>query len=195
MSQYSHLSERDPELPPDIPGLFVSPITADLVPGLRQKYTLDLAKKLELQRPQIPPGIRLFHTPTSKRYSVGILDSKYIVENHTIAVEDGEICIRTISPTPTTDESPTFPVLIYFHGGGSFLTIILSWHTSFLRAGWVVGDLDMKDFDLRILSVELRFTIVNVDYRYVSRPILLPMHLIFFEKYQTRSRTSFPHRA
>ncbi|KAJ7244638.1 hypothetical protein B0H12DRAFT_1129083, partial [Mycena haematopus] len=72
----------------------------------------------------------------------------YTVENHTIAVDSGEINIRTISPTPVAYEGPEYPVLVYFHGGG-----------------WAIGDLDMDDFNLRILSVELRLAIANVDYR------------------------------
>ncbi|KAJ6506765.1 Alpha/Beta hydrolase protein [Mycena sanguinolenta] len=75
-------------------------------------------------------------------------DSAYTVENHRITVEGGEIAIRTVSPTPTVAEEPEYPALVWFHGGG-----------------WVLGDLDTDDFNLRILSVELRLAIVNVDYR------------------------------
>jgi acetyl esterase/lipase len=191
MSQYSHLSERDSGLPLDIPGLFVGPITSDPVPRLRQKYVLDLPEKLELHRPHLPPGI-FFMLQLQKKDIVCILDSKYTVENHTIAVEDGEICVRTISPMPTKDESPNFPVLVYFHGGGVFLTIILSRVRNFICPGWVVGDLDMKDFALRILSVELRFTIVNVDYRCISRLIPLPMYLIFWKSIRLAPEHPFP---
>ncbi|KAJ7805112.1 Alpha/Beta hydrolase protein [Mycena olivaceomarginata] len=51
-------------------------------------------------------------------------------------------------PTPTADETSDFPVLVFFHGGG-----------------WVVGSIDSRDLDLRILSVDLRLVIVNVGYR------------------------------
>jgi carboxylesterase type B len=40
------------------------------------------------------------------------------MENHTIAVEGDEICVRVIMPTPTGDENPEFPVMVWFHGGG-----------------------------------------------------------------------------
>jgi acetyl esterase/lipase len=43
----------------------------------------------------------------------------YKLEDHIIAVEDGEISVRAISPTPTENEDPEFPVLVYFHGGGA----------------------------------------------------------------------------
>ncbi|KAF7341799.1 Esterase/lipase/thioesterase [Mycena sanguinolenta] len=75
-------------------------------------------------------------------------ESAHTVENRTIAVRGGEIAIRTISPTPLPEEGSVFPVLVWFHGGG-----------------WVAGNLEMDDVNLRILSVELRLSIVNVDYR------------------------------
>ncbi|KAJ7786683.1 Alpha/Beta hydrolase protein [Mycena olivaceomarginata] len=87
----------------------------------------------------------------------------YTLENHTIPVEDGEICVRTVSPKPTADEISDFPVLVFFHGGG-----------------WVVGSIDSRDLDLRILSVDLHLVIVNVGYRYILRAYIpanvLPMY-------------------
>ncbi|KAJ6564695.1 Alpha/Beta hydrolase protein [Mycena capillaripes] len=128
MSQHSHLSEPDPELP-FVPGL-LGPITSDLVPTLRQGWALELPKRMDRLRPHLPA------------------DSEYAVQNHIIAVQDGEICVRTISPTPTEDEGHGFPVLVFFHGGG-----------------WIVGNIDVNDFELRKLSVDLRVTIANVGYR------------------------------
>ncbi|KAJ6522228.1 Alpha/Beta hydrolase protein [Mycena vulgaris] len=75
-------------------------------------------------------------------------DTAYRVVNRTIPVDGGEIAIRCIQPTPQEGEDAEFPVLVWIHGGG-----------------WVLGDLDMDDFHLRILSVEFRLSIVNVDYR------------------------------
>ncbi|KAJ7811101.1 Alpha/Beta hydrolase protein [Mycena leptocephala] len=72
-------------------------------------------------------------------------ESTYKLEDHIVPVEDGEIRVRTISPTPTPNEDSEFPVLVYLYGGG-----------------WVAGSID---FELRILSVELRLAIVNVEYR------------------------------
>ncbi|KAJ6564727.1 Alpha/Beta hydrolase protein [Mycena capillaripes] len=128
MSQYSYLSEPDPELP-SVPPI-VGPITPDFVPTLREGYALELPKRMDRLRPHLPA------------------DSDYTVEDHTIAVQDGEICVRTISPTPTKDEHPGFPVLVFFHGGG-----------------WVVGHIDANDFEVRKLSVDLRVTIATVGYR------------------------------
>ncbi|KAJ7260423.1 alpha/beta-hydrolase [Mycena haematopus] len=126
MSQYSHLSEPEPELPNIPPNTGpLTPDHPDYVPTLRQ-----MVAEMQGDVTLLPDG------------------STYTVENHTIAVEGGEIGIRTISPTPVADEAPEYPVLVYFHGGG-----------------WIIGDLNMDDFNLRILSVELRLAIVNVDYR------------------------------
>ncbi|GBE82847.1 AB hydrolase superfamily protein [Sparassis crispa] len=74
-------------------------------------------------------------------------ESAYRVEDHKIAVEDGEITVRCLTPT-TGDAEERFPLLIWFHGGG-----------------FVFGDLDMNDYHLRIMCVEHRLSIVNVDYR------------------------------
>lgn len=51
-------------------------------------------------------------------------------------------------------------------------------------SGWVAGSIDMKDFELRILSVELCLAIVNVDYRYAPRASPNSMYSFF---HQTRS--------
>ncbi|KAJ7244641.1 Alpha/Beta hydrolase protein [Mycena haematopus] len=126
MSQYSHLSEPDPELPNIPPNTGpLTPDHPDYVPTLRQ-----LVAQMKGDATVLPD------------------ESTYTVENLTIAVEGGEIGIRTISPTPVANEAPEYPVLVNFHGGG-----------------WVIGDLNMDDFTLRALSVELRLAIVNVDYR------------------------------
>ncbi|KAF7341796.1 Esterase/lipase/thioesterase [Mycena sanguinolenta] len=123
MSQYAHLSEPDPELP-QLPRN-AGPLPADYIQTVRQ-----FVSNVAVDRTALPP------------------DSTYIVENRTIAVEGGEIAIRTISPTPVAGEEAEYPVLVFFHGGG-----------------WVCGDLELDDVNLRILSVELRLAIVKVDYR------------------------------
>ncbi|KAJ7915034.1 Alpha/Beta hydrolase protein [Mycena leptocephala] len=108
MSQYSHLSEPDPEL-------------------------------AALLAQTTPPAFGALRTASSPH-------SQYAMENHTIAVVGGEICVRVIMPTPTGDENPEFPVMVWFHGGG-----------------WVLGDLEFDDFQLRMTCVELQITIVNLN--------------------------------
>ncbi|KAF8181748.1 Alpha/Beta hydrolase protein [Mycena galopus ATCC 62051] len=128
MAQYSHLSEPDPELTSiaSISG----PLTEDAVPLVRRALDDALDKRLYFYQTLLPS------------------ESTYKLEDHIFPVEDGEIRVRTISPTPTPNEDSEFPILVYLHGGG-----------------WAAGSIDMKDFELRILSVELRLAIVNVDYR------------------------------
>ncbi|KAF7341797.1 Esterase/lipase/thioesterase [Mycena sanguinolenta] len=123
MSQYAYLSEPDPELP-QLPRN-TDPLPADYIPTLKQVMT-----NMQIDRTGLPA------------------DSTYTVENRTIAVDGGEIAIRTFSPIPVADEEPEYPMLVFFHGGG-----------------FVGGDLELDDVNLRILSVELRLAIVNVDYR------------------------------
>ncbi|KAJ7870728.1 Alpha/Beta hydrolase protein [Mycena olivaceomarginata] len=130
MSQYSHLSEPDPELPGSIPRIGgLGPVTEDLIPTMRQTMEVLLGQRFDQYKTRLPS------------------DSAYKLEDHTVAVEDGEINVRTVSPA-TGGGNGQLPVLVYFHGGG-----------------WVLGGLDTNDFDLRILCVDLRLVIVNVDYR------------------------------
>ncbi|KAJ7866124.1 Alpha/Beta hydrolase protein [Mycena leptocephala] len=85
----------------------------------------------------------------------------YKLEDYIIAVEDGEISVRAISPTPAENEDPEFPVLVYFHGGG-----------------WVAGSINTKDFDLRMLSVELSFVCFSLHdtASYINSLRLAPEH-------------------
>ncbi|KAJ7765123.1 Alpha/Beta hydrolase protein [Mycena olivaceomarginata] len=68
--------------------------------------------------------------------------SAYRVTEDQVPVDGGKIAVRCIEPVPQDDETAGFPLLV-----GSR------------------GDLDLDDLYLRILSVELRLSIVNVDYR------------------------------
>ncbi|KAF8167082.1 Alpha/Beta hydrolase protein [Mycena galopus ATCC 62051] len=119
MAQYSHLSKPDPELPSDLPPMV--PITADFVPTLRKKFQIPLSQKLELYKTRLPP------------------DSMYKVEDHPIAIEDGEIYVRTVSPTPRGNETE-FPVLVYFHPGGAIWFLVISTIETLRRLlGWVLA--------------------------------------------------------
>lgn len=57
-------------------------------------------------------------------------------------------------------------------------------------SGWIAGSINTKDFDLRMLSVELRLSIVNVDYRYASR-FTTRRHVLILS--QARPRASIPN--
>ncbi|KAJ6506873.1 Alpha/Beta hydrolase protein [Mycena sanguinolenta] len=101
MSQYAHLSEVDPELP-QLPRN-ADPLPADYIPMLKQ-----IVSNVTVDRTAIPA------------------DSTYTVQNRTIAVEDGETAIRTITPTPLAGEDPEYPVLVFFHGGVELRLAILN---------------------------------------------------------------------
>ncbi|KAI0776527.1 Alpha/Beta hydrolase protein [Trametes elegans] len=75
-------------------------------------------------------------------------ESSYTVEDYLVLVKDGDISVRVIVPTAGDDANATFPVLVFYHGGG-----------------WTFGTVDMDDFFLRRLAVDLGLSVVNVDYR------------------------------
>ncbi|KAI0356165.1 hypothetical protein OH77DRAFT_238225 [Trametes cingulata] len=73
-------------------------------------------------------------------------EDTYVVAEYKIPNDAGEFAIRTYRPA--ADDSKTFPAMLVIHGGG-FMT----------------GDLEMEDYLLKILCVDLQIAIVNVDYR------------------------------
>ncbi|KAJ7245220.1 Alpha/Beta hydrolase protein [Mycena rebaudengoi] len=133
MAQYAHLSTPDPEF-------------LDLISKMPTPSDAPAAYTIESLRAQILkviiPQAQAYHGPRLPS------DTAYTVENHTVAVDGGEISVRCIQPTPVDGESDGFPILCWFHGGG-----------------WCFGTLDDDDFHLRALAVDLRISIVNVDYR------------------------------
>ncbi|KAL0577977.1 hypothetical protein V5O48_004013 [Marasmius crinis-equi] len=75
--------------------------------------------------------------------------SDYNVTDHQVDVGGGvKVTARSIIPTPRDGEDGTFPILFWMHAGG-----------------WVLGDLQLDDYRLKILSVALRLSVVNFDYR------------------------------
>ncbi|KAL0577027.1 hypothetical protein V5O48_004961 [Marasmius crinis-equi] len=73
--------------------------------------------------------------------------SDYTVHDHHIDVGGVTVLARSIVPTPLDGED-TFPLLFWIHGGG-----------------WMLGDVHLDDYQLRITSVKLRIAIVNCEYR------------------------------
>ncbi|KAJ7624713.1 Alpha/Beta hydrolase protein [Roridomyces roridus] len=86
-----------------------------------------------------------------KNYGVGLPnESTYAVKDQEINVAGppaGKIRVRTLVPT-SSEEGKTYPLYVWFHGGG-----------------WTVGNVDMDDYQLRQLCVELQISVVNVEYR------------------------------
>ncbi|KAF7341788.1 Esterase/lipase/thioesterase [Mycena sanguinolenta] len=82
-------------------------------------------------------------------------DSAYTVENRTIAVEGRTQNIRSWCSSMVE--------VCFTH----FLKFVAESKkkVELVPPGWVGGDLDAEDVTLRVLSVELRLAIANVDYR------------------------------
>lgn len=84
-----------------------------------------------------------------------------------MAVEGGEITVRSYVPASSTGDA-RFPMLFWTHGGGRCHRYVR--HRAELKGyitGWVIGDLEMDDYYLKILCVELQLVIVSPDYRLV----------------------------
>ncbi|EIW57091.1 uncharacterized protein TRAVEDRAFT_49901 [Trametes versicolor FP-101664 SS1] len=88
-------------------------------------------------------------TAPFKAYQEPLLPPSYVysLRDETVAVEGGEIIVRTVVPV-VEDEGETFPVLVHIHGGGR-----------------CVGSIELDDYFLRKLSVDLKLATVNVEYR------------------------------
>ncbi|KAI0264093.1 alpha/beta hydrolase fold-domain-containing protein [Gloeopeniophorella convolvens] len=74
-------------------------------------------------------------------------DAKLRVQDYRVPVEGGEILVRAVIPG-TGEEGERYPLLFWTHGGG-----------------YMLGHVDLDDYFLRNLSVELQVTTVNVEYR------------------------------
>lgn len=73
-------------------------------------------------------------------------EDAYTVADHHVQVDDGEILVRCL--TPRGSEVISFPVLLWIHGGG-----------------WIVGNVELDDYYLRIICVEFQIAVINVEYR------------------------------
>ncbi|KAF7318089.1 Abhydrolase-3 domain-containing protein [Mycena chlorophos] len=130
MAEHAWLSEPDPEL-------------------------LPFLQKLSNPAPREPDhtvlraGLNAALTEGTKKGCASRLpkDEDYTVTDHKVAVQDGEIVVRCVVPTPKS-EKETFPLLVWSHGGG-----------------WFAGNLDTEDHNLRVIAHEQRMTVLSVDYR------------------------------
>ncbi|KAJ7474245.1 Alpha/Beta hydrolase protein [Mycena latifolia] len=133
MSQHAHLSTPDPEF---------QELWSELLPTLPPPEPLDVASQRHEMATLVVPAMmdaRRPHLPA---------ESSYRVKDHDIPVPGGAVAVRCIQPVPQGGEEGSFPILVWFHGGG-----------------WICGELDGEDFYFRMLGVELRLSIVIVDYR------------------------------
>ncbi|KAK7048299.1 Abhydrolase-3 domain-containing protein [Favolaschia claudopus] len=77
-------------------------------------------------------------------------DTQYRLQDRQVEVENGgaSILVRTLVPASSDGVENTYPLMVWLHGGG-----------------WTRGDVELDDYQLRTTCVELRISIVNVDYR------------------------------
>ncbi|KAJ7495056.1 Alpha/Beta hydrolase protein [Mycena latifolia] len=117
-------------------------LLAKLPPPAKPAGPMDVMAQRHFMRtvflPQLQDSVRADLPP----------DSAYSVTDRTVPVDGAEIPVRCIEPVARDGESGGFPILVWLHGGG-----------------WIAGDIDIDDFYLRIISVEFRISIVNVEYR------------------------------
>lgn len=53
-----------------------------------------------------------------------VLESEYRLEDRSIPVENGEISVRCLFPTPSGNSSKgPYPLLVWYHGGGTIISI------------------------------------------------------------------------
>ncbi|KAK7035488.1 hypothetical protein VNI00_011781 [Paramarasmius palmivorus] len=107
---------------------------------------------------------------------------EYKAEDRYIDVGDGiKVLAKCVTPVPKRGEEERFPLLFWIHGGGRL-------------EGWILGNADMDDYTMRTISVNVRVSVVNCEYRlapenpfpaavddtfaalkYVCIPLLLPL--------------------
>ncbi|THH19402.1 hypothetical protein EW146_g1770 [Bondarzewia mesenterica] len=75
-------------------------------------------------------------------------ESQYRVEDHQVPTSVGTTIVRTLTPAPLKGKESMFPCLFFIHGGG-----------------FTAGSVEMDDFRLRIVCVELQIAIILAEYR------------------------------
>ncbi|KAF9810748.1 hypothetical protein IEO21_06799 [Rhodonia placenta] len=146
MSDYSKLGQIDPEYAAAIANF---PAPGKIDPRLREKLNGDFEAHIkEALRPHLPPGasvawrriLNAFLTATNRP------DDSYTVADHHVHLDDENVLVRCLTPRGPGDVS--FPVLFWIHGGG-----------------WIVGNVKLDDYHLRIICVQLQIAIISVEYR------------------------------
>jgi len=128
MTEYSHLSEPDPEF---------APFIAQLSAPAPQVYDLEAQRQRFNTR---------FLESAKQTYAPGLpKETEYRVTDYHVDVADGKILVRSLIPT---SKEGSYPLMVWLHGGG-----------------WTSGDVELDDYQLRAICVELQISILNVDYR------------------------------
>ncbi|ETW74934.1 Esterase/lipase/thioesterase, partial [Heterobasidion irregulare TC 32-1] len=130
MSQYAHLSTIDPEF-------------AEIADSLGPPPDAEEDAENDIHAMRVSGALLNAWYPGSTFPSV----DKYDAKDHRVAVQGGEIVVRSVVPTLQV-AGETFPLLVWYHAGG-----------------WSLGNIDMDDANLRHICVDLRISVINVDYR------------------------------
>ncbi|KAJ7463528.1 Alpha/Beta hydrolase protein [Mycena galericulata] len=75
-------------------------------------------------------------------------DTEYRLADHQLQVLDGNIRVRSLIPVAKEGSHQTYPLMVWIHGGG-----------------WMNGNIEFDDYQLRAICVELQISILNVEYR------------------------------
>ncbi|KAJ7650814.1 Alpha/Beta hydrolase protein [Roridomyces roridus] len=99
---------------------------------------------MQLRRKQFEESVG---EAAKRTYSPGLpKETEYRVKDYDVEVEDGvKIQVRTLVPASGQNR---YPLLVWIHGGG-----------------WTTGNVEMDDYQLRAICVELQISIVNIEYR------------------------------
>ncbi len=169
MSQYAHYSEISPELAPVISQLRARPAPSlDDVNVARQGFKLLFANVAKAQKDLLPPGDHRIIAISLVVANMNTVDSSYTVKNYQVPVDDGEILVRSVVPTPLEGEQGAYPLFVWYHAGGmcvSFEQLMICLFSALYFLGFVMGDVDMSDATLRRISVQFRIAVLNVEYR------------------------------
>ncbi|THV05702.1 hypothetical protein K435DRAFT_646686 [Dendrothele bispora CBS 962.96] len=138
MAEYAHLSIPDPALASTLEAMAEQPRQTDIATR-REEFKTQLIPHLKSQlEPELPP------------------ESEYEVKDYMVDVGGAQVLARNIIPRKTTSEE-TFPVLFWIHGGSKY--------DMAGRTGYSNGNADLDDYQMRILSVKLRISVVISEYR------------------------------
>ncbi|KAJ7465459.1 Alpha/Beta hydrolase protein, partial [Mycena galericulata] len=131
MAEFSYLSDPDPELAPQLAQRkAISPPPLDNIDERRKLFNSFIEAANAAYAPQLPK------------------DTEYRIADHKLDVVDGTIRVRSLIPVAKERSHQTFPLMVWFHGGG-----------------WMIGNIELDDYQLRTICVELQISILNVEYR------------------------------
>ncbi|CAL1713863.1 unnamed protein product [Somion occarium] len=130
MADWTEYSKPDPDLVPHLSKLPTLTFSKETLPEIRKALVEATPHLQDALKSQLPP------------------DNTYRVKDYNVPVDGGEILVRSLVPIPQDAEGKTFPLYVWYHGGG-----------------WCIGDVNMDDYRLRSICVDLQIAVLNVEYR------------------------------